>query len=109
MTTETSTLPTTRQTRYDRQLRLWGDDGQKRLEQAHVCLLNATAAGCEVLKSLVLPGVGAYTVIDHHPVGGDDVGVNYFLQHEDIGDSRAHAVVRHLNVREFFFKLFYLP
>jgi len=79
-----------------------GDDGQKRLEQAHVCLLNATAAGCEVLKSLVLPGVGAYTIVDHHSVGGDDVGVNYFLQREDIGDSRAHAVVRHLNVCESF-------
>ena len=42
--------------RYDRQLRLWGDHGQRALEAASVCLVRATATGCEILKSLVLPG-----------------------------------------------------
>lgn len=37
--------------------RLWGDHGQEALESAHVCLINATATGTEILKNLVLPGI----------------------------------------------------
>lgn len=36
--------------------RLWGDHGQTSLEQARVCLINATATGTEILKNLILPG-----------------------------------------------------
>src|SRR5690606_15607279 len=38
--------------RNDRQLRLWGLLGQDRIDQANVCLLNATALGSEILKNL---------------------------------------------------------
>lgn len=31
--------------RYDRQLRIWGAHGQDALEQAHICLLNASESG----------------------------------------------------------------
>ncbi|KAK1875031.1 NEDD8-activating enzyme E1 regulatory subunit, partial [Dissostichus eleginoides] len=61
--------------KYDRQLRLWGDHGQESLENAHVCLINATATGTEILKNLVLPGIGAFTIdVDGHTVSGEDVG-----------------------------------
>ena len=36
--------------------RLWGDHGQQALENAHVCLINATGTGTEILKNLILPG-----------------------------------------------------
>ena len=68
--------------RYDRQLRLWGDHGQRSLEAASVCLVRATATGCELLKSLVLPGLGAFTIVDERKVGGEDVGNNFFLERE---------------------------
>jgi len=54
--------------------RLWGDEGQQDLETAHVCLINATALGTEILKSLVLPGIGAFTIIDNEIVTEEDVG-----------------------------------
>uniref|UniRef100_A0A3P8TTN9 NEDD8-activating enzyme E1 regulatory subunit n=1 Tax=Amphiprion percula TaxID=161767 RepID=A0A3P8TTN9_AMPPE len=60
--------------KYDRQLRLWGDHGQEALENAHICLINATATGTEILKNLVLPGIGAFTIVDGHTVTGEDVG-----------------------------------
>lgn len=44
--------------KYDRQIRLWGPKGQKRLTEARVALLSCTGAGVEALKNLVLPGVG---------------------------------------------------
>ncbi|XP_054164449.1 NEDD8-activating enzyme E1 regulatory subunit-like [Oppia nitens] len=75
--------------RYDRQLRLWGDSGQQALESSHVCLVNANALGTEILKSLVLPGIRAFTIIDNNIVTEEDVGNNFFLLTEDsIGKNR---------------------
>uniref|UniRef100_A0A8C2PCV9 THIF-type NAD/FAD binding fold domain-containing protein n=1 Tax=Capra hircus TaxID=9925 RepID=A0A8C2PCV9_CAPHI len=65
--------------KYDRQLRLWGDHGQEALESAHVCLINATATGTEILKNLVLPGIGSFTIIDGNQVSGEDAGNKYVL------------------------------
>uniref|UniRef100_A0A3Q1IHP8 NEDD8-activating enzyme E1 regulatory subunit n=1 Tax=Anabas testudineus TaxID=64144 RepID=A0A3Q1IHP8_ANATE len=70
---------------------LWGDHGQEALENAHVCLINATATGTELLKNLVLPGIGAFTIVDGHTVSGEDVGNNFFLCSNNIGKNRAQA------------------
>lgn len=54
--------------------------GQHQLERSRVCLVGgANATGCEVLKSLVLPGVGAFTIVDPRPVTIEDTGNNFFL------------------------------
>ena len=37
---------------------------QAALERASVCLVNAEAVGTEILKSLVLPGLGNFTILD---------------------------------------------
>ena len=37
---------------------------QAALERANVCLVNAEAVGTEILKSLVLPGLGNFTILD---------------------------------------------
>lgn len=50
-----SGAPSSKEKKYDRQLRLWGANGQNRLECAHIALFGATATGCEVLKNLILP------------------------------------------------------
>lgn len=77
--------------RYDRQLRLWGDHGQICLETAKICLLNATATGTEILKNLVLPGIGSFTIVDGNKVTGADVGNNFFLTKDSIGMPRAQV------------------
>nr|XP_039265716.1 NEDD8-activating enzyme E1 regulatory subunit-like [Styela clava] len=78
-----------KQQKYDRQLRLWGDHGQRSLENAKVCLINVTATGTEMLKNMVLPGIGSFTIIDSKCVTGEDAGNNFFLHSDRIGDSRA--------------------
>ncbi|XP_035212687.1 NEDD8-activating enzyme E1 regulatory subunit-like [Stegodyphus dumicola] len=82
--------------KYDRQLRLWDDHGQNALESAHVCIINATATGTEILKSLVLPGIGAFTILDSKLITGEDAGNNFFLDKESIGKSRAKTATEHL-------------
>ena len=54
--------------------RLWGDHGQSSLECGHACLINASASGTETLKSLVLPGLGAVTIIDDAKITPQDTG-----------------------------------
>eukprot|EP01036_Dinobryon_divergens_P035772 gene35772-46415_t len=78
--------------KYDRQLRLWGPNGQRCLAESHVLLINATAAGTETLKNLVLPGVGKFTVIDDEIVTQSDTGGNFFVSVDQIGLPRAQAV-----------------
>ena len=50
--------PTSKERKYDRQLRLWAANGQAALEEAHILLVNSGSgvAGVEALKNLVLPG-----------------------------------------------------
>lgn len=50
-----SGAPSSKEKKYDRQLRLWGANGQNKLENAHIALFNASATGCEILKNLILP------------------------------------------------------
>lgn len=48
--------------RYDRQLRLWGNQGQLLLSQAHICIIGPqTSLLQEILKNLALVGVSNYT------------------------------------------------
>ena len=60
--------------RYDRQLRIWGEAGQARLEGAHVCLLTCGPTGTEALKNLVLGGIAAFTLVDGAKVTAADLG-----------------------------------
>ncbi|KAL6045048.1 NEDD8-activating enzyme E1 regulatory subunit [Balamuthia mandrillaris] len=75
--------------KYDRQLRLWGEEGQIALEDAHICLINAGAIGTEILKNLVLPGVGNFTILDGNKVEAADLGNNFFLDFASLGQPRA--------------------
>ena len=66
----------------DSLLRLWGEHGQRRLSQvqrtsplsldinpqARVCLFNADAAGTEILKNIILPAIGSFTIVDGNMV-----------------------------------------
>ncbi|CAA9996397.1 unnamed protein product [Nesidiocoris tenuis] len=80
--------------KYDRQLRLWGDHGQAALESCRVCLINATGLGTEILKSLVLPGIGGFTIVDGKKITEEDIGANFFLDIDSIGKPRAQVATQ---------------
>ena len=99
--------PTSKERRYDRQLRLWAASGQQALEEAHVLLINSEentfqdstgsgVVGIETLKNLVLPGVGNFTILDSAKVTEEDLGVNFFLEESSLGKSRAEETCRYL-------------
>lgn len=79
--------------KYDRQLRLWGANGQRALMGSHILLVNADAVGTETLKNLVLPGVGRFTVMDDNMVTASDLGCNFFTVASGLGKPRAQVNV----------------
>jgi len=81
--------PIQKEQKYDRQLRLWGNDGQKALEECNLCLINATATATETLKCLVLPGVAKYYILDDNVVASHDLSSNFFVDSNAIGKPRA--------------------
>ncbi|KAM3143936.1 hypothetical protein pb186bvf_003987 [Paramecium bursaria] len=79
--------------KYDRQTRIWGAHGQKRLQQASILLLGCDPAGVETLKSLVLPGVGTIVIVDDKLVTEEDVENNFFTPLSRLGENRAQVVL----------------
>lgn len=92
-----SSRPDAHTQRYDRQLRLWASSGQASLESSHVLLVGATHLGAQVLKNLILPGIGAFTVLDGQKVGPNDLGNNFFLEPDSDGKDRASEVAKYLS------------
>lgn len=100
--------PSSKERRYDRQLRLWAASGQQALEQSRVLLINSDGfidgsntpvggvAGVETLKNLVLPGVGGFTIVDPAVVSETDLGINFFLEESSLGKSRAQETCKFL-------------
>ena len=70
---------------YDRQLRLWGAEAQKRIRSANILLVSLRALGTEIAKNLTLAGINSLTIIDDEPVSEEDLGSQYFVREEDIG------------------------
>ena len=82
--------------KYDRQLRIWGDSGQYLIEGSSVCLINANATGTEILKNLVLTGIGSFTIIDGSKVSTEDDN-NFFCDPSSrLGKSRASVACQML-------------
>ncbi|KAK6157303.1 hypothetical protein DH2020_011551 [Rehmannia glutinosa] len=79
-------------TKYDRQLRIWGEQGQAALEKSSICLLNCGPTGSETLKNLVLGGVGSITVVDGSKVELGDLGNNFMVDESSVGQSKAKTV-----------------
>jgi len=88
----TATISAKRAQRYDRQLRLWGDHGQQALSDAKVCCINGGSVGSEIMKNLVLPGIGSFTIVDKHKITQADLGNNFFVTSDAVGQSRAEVV-----------------
>lgn len=98
--------PSSKERKYDRQLRLWAASGQQALEESRVLLINSDGpwgnqstgasgvVGVEALKNLVLPGIGGFTIVDPAVVTEPDLGVNFFLEEESLGKFRAEETCR---------------
>ncbi|TSN39335.1 SUMO-activating enzyme subunit 1 [Bagarius yarrelli] len=76
---------------YDRQIRLWGLDAQKRLRGSRVLLVGLRGLGAEVAKNLILAGVKALTLLDHEQVTEESRRAQFLIPVDADGQNQATA------------------
>ncbi|XP_003386877.1 PREDICTED: SUMO-activating enzyme subunit 1-like [Amphimedon queenslandica] len=81
---------------YDRQIRLWGLEAQKRLRASRVLLIGLGGLGAEVCKDIVLAGIKSLTIIDNEYKSDVNIGNRFLYFTKDT--TRAKAVMSRLRV-----------
>ena len=81
--------------KYDRQTRLWGE-GQILICASKLLCLNSDSLSSEILKNLILSGVGEVTIVDNIKISKDDTKTNFFVDADDIGKLRSEIVLKNL-------------
>lgn len=76
---------------YDRQIRLWGLDAQRRLRAASVLLIGLKGLGAEIAKNIILSGVKSVTLMDPNAIDEEDKMSQFFVSSAPVGKNRAVA------------------
>lgn len=78
---------------YDRQIRLWGLESQKRLRTAKVLISGLSGIGAEITKNIILSGVHAVVLNDYKTVVEDDFCSQFLVPRSSLGSNRAVASI----------------
>lgn len=76
---------------YDRQIRLWGMESQKRLRAARILIAGLNGLGAEVAKNIILSGVKSVTLLDHTTVSETDFCSQFLSSQDSVNKNRAEA------------------
>jgi len=76
---------------YDRQIRLWGVDAQKRLNESKILIIGMGGIGAEVAKNIILGGVKSVKLMDDCAVSELDASAQFLVPREAVGQNRAEA------------------
>lgn len=77
--------------RNDRQIRIWGSDGQAKLYQSKIICLGIGSAGAEAMKNLILPGVGHVILVSDKKVTQRDLSKNFYIRPEAVDQNKLLA------------------
>lgn len=64
---------------YDRQIRVWGVDAQRRLSKSHILVSGLRGTAIEFCKNIVLAGVGSLALNDDRPVTEEALSANFLI------------------------------
>ncbi|XP_024518819.1 SUMO-activating enzyme subunit 1B-1 [Selaginella moellendorffii] len=67
---------------YDRQIRVWGVQAQRRLSKSRVLVAGLTGVTAEACKNLVLAGIGSLVVLDDRPAVFDPCSSTFLVCHD---------------------------
>ena len=81
--------------KYDRQTRLWGE-GQILISSSHILCLNSDSTASEILKNLILSGIGEVTIVDNTLVNEKDLELNFFVNNDEINKVRSEIIKKNL-------------
>lgn len=72
---------------YDRQIRLWGLDAQKRMSSSRVLVYGMGGLAAEVCKNLVLAGIGNICIMDNEKVTPSLLGSQFLVNNSHVGQN----------------------
>lgn len=81
---------------YDRQIRVWGMEAQRRMRNASVLVVGLRGVSVEVIKNVVLAGVGQLTLLDSMTATKATLESNYFVDRALIGKPVMEAARRRI-------------
>lgn len=76
---------------YDRQIRLWGLESQKRLRASKVLIIGLSGLGAETAKNIILSGVKSVCLLDNEKLKEIDLYSQFLAPPNKIGENRAEA------------------
>ncbi|TKA56506.1 hypothetical protein B0A53_02077 [Rhodotorula sp. CCFEE 5036] len=76
---------------YSRQLYVLGYEAMKRMAASDVLVIGLSGLGVEIAKNICLAGVKSVTLSDPTQVTLPDLGTQFFLREEDVGQRRDEA------------------
>ncbi|XP_065052330.1 SUMO-activating enzyme subunit 1-like isoform X1 [Rhopilema esculentum] len=82
---------------YDRQIRLWGVESQRRLRKSRILICGLSGLGNEVSKNIILAGVQHLTVMDNTEVTKENRRELFLPSKNSIGQNKADAVYPRLH------------
>jgi ubiquitin-activating enzyme E1 C len=84
--------------RYDRQRRIWGVEGQKRLQETKVLVAGAGGVGSEIIKNLALLGLGSLIIVDMDQIELSNLNRQLLFREEDIGKFKAEIATNQARI-----------
>uniref|UniRef100_A0A0D6R3D0 Ubiquitin-like 1-activating enzyme E1A n=1 Tax=Araucaria cunninghamii TaxID=56994 RepID=A0A0D6R3D0_ARACU len=64
---------------YDRQIRVWGVDAQRRLSKSRVLVIGVTGVVAELCKNIVLAGIGSLSLMDDRDITSEALSANFLI------------------------------
>ena len=91
--------------RYNRQIMLFGEEGQKKLKAAKVGVIGVGGLGTNIAQQLVFAGVGNILLIDKDPIERSNLNRQVLYTEEDIGKMKIDVAVEKLRKANPFIKI----
>jgi len=80
--------------KFDRQIRIWGQEGQNKIEKARVLIVGAGGIGAEVIKNLVFLGFQHLMIVDLDKIEISNLNRQFFFDEDDQGKYKAETLAR---------------
>ncbi|MBD2794386.1 HesA/MoeB/ThiF family protein [Xenorhabdus sp. 42] len=82
--------------RYDRQIKVIGNDGQEKLKKASVLIIGCGGLGCPISLYMSTAGVGKITLVDDDVVSLSNLHRQILFEEDDIGKLKVDVAKRKL-------------
>ncbi|CAM6020761.1 unnamed protein product [Sphagnum balticum] len=87
---------------YDRQIRIWGADAQRKLSKARILVVGITGVVAETCKNIVLAGIGSLVLMDDSPMTFEASAANFLVPFDELeGQGNSIATVCASSLRDF--------